>query len=202
MKYLLCYFCMLLFFTYSLGQSQGVYDEEATLKKNPYYKKIIPAFSLKNLRGEDLPFEECMEKVVILHCWSLTCSACFKELVDLNDLVTDYRDSDVKILSLMPESASELLQRIEPSGKFYKLKKPYSNNDSINFEIIPDAKSTIMQLKNVDEPYGFPNTYILHNGKVEQLVYGYMTNFGGGDERKGANYKHLHELIEKARNQN
>ncbi|HYI78206.1 MAG TPA: TlpA disulfide reductase family protein, partial [Chryseolinea sp.] len=75
-------------------------------------------------------------KIVLLHFWSLSCAACFKELPELNDIVKKYPKDKFVIISLMDDSKEKLLTKFDVSRGEYKIKEQIFGNDKIDFQIV------------------------------------------------------------------
>jgi thiol-disulfide isomerase/thioredoxin len=163
-------------------------------QSHPLVSKPAPDIKSRTLSGRDFDLSAYKGKTVMLHIWSLSCAACFKELPDLNKLVHDYDGKDVVLISLMDNPADKLFERMTtnpPSG--YRLKKKVFENDAIDFEIIPDA-IPIIRTYTLQE--GYPQTFFIDGeGIVRDYVFGYLAS---PDWMQGMvkNIDHLKEKLE------
>jgi thiol-disulfide isomerase/thioredoxin len=190
--------CLIAMSVYSTACGQfTIFDPDEYTRMNPYYNKSIPDHRMVTLRGDTIHISDYQNQLLVLHCWSLSCSACFKELPDFQKLMGEYFDTEVRFLSLMPEDTSKLSDVMVVSSDGYRLKRAVYKNDVIPFEVVPNAEPFLRQLLNADEPVSFPKTYFLERGVLKEIACGYYAFSYESTPEKTANYLHLRELIEK-----
>lgn len=165
------------------------------LERHPMYNKDGFSFSMTTLDGKPFTMQDFQDYVVILHCWSLSCAICFKELPEMNLIVEEFKDKKVLVVSLMDDSADALSKKIVSYDGFYKLRKPVYDNDRIDFQIIPNAKHLMLKYKSDEIPFGFPMTYVIKNGVLKDMVFGYKMEYGNLKPSERKNYKHLQKMI-------
>lgn len=166
-------------------------------EKHELLNKEAPVFSAQTLNGKDFHMTDYRGKVIVLHIWALTCASCYKEIKELNSLVHFYKDKMVLIISLMPDSTTDVFKKIENSGEFYKLKKPVYNNDNIQFQIIPQAKNIIESFETPDKQ-GVPMTFVIdEDGIIKEYSHGYRMSYGNPSPEESDNYKLIKAKIEK-----
>ena len=166
------------------------------LEDHPFYNKPIPAIVDTTLSGAHFDIDLYKEKIVVLHFWSLRCAACFKEIPELNLIAEEYKTRNVFVISMMDDSIQALNERIAMDGNFYRLKKPVFGNDKINFEIIPNAKETLLQYKSEHIPFGFPTTYFIKNGELREFSFGYVQSYGNPKPDESNNYFHIKKILD------
>jgi peroxiredoxin len=138
--------------------------------------KPAPVFKGATLDNKEISLEDLKGKIVIVDFWSLRCSACFKEIVDFNNMIKKYPKDKFAIISLLENTKEESLKRFEITTNGYRLKKPVFNNDKIEFQIIPDAKE-IMKLYT--DGIAFPHTFIVdQDGQITFYMSGYAEKKG------------------------
>ncbi len=166
------------------------------LESHPFYMK--PALGIRDttLNGAMFDLDEHVDQIVVLHFWSLRCAVCFKEIPELNLIADEYADKKVLIVSMMDDSIEAVNEKIQVDGNFYKLRKPVFGYDKISFEIIPDAKETMLQYKSEYFPFGFPTTYFLKNGKLREFSFGYVQGYGNPKPAESRNYLHIKGILE------
>jgi len=163
--------------------------------------KEAPLFKGKMLDGKDFNLMDYRGKIVVLHFWSLKCSVCYKEILELNSISDLYKSRNVVVISLMRETENELLKAISIDSGFYKLKKKVFGNDLIQFQIIPGLSNVMKQY--IDEE-GSPFEFIVdEKGILRGFFFGYMVSYGNSKPMETENYKmlvgKLERLIEAAK---
>lgn len=142
--------------------------------------KAAPTFKLETLDNDEIDLRDCKNKIVLLHFWSLSCAACFKELPELNEIVKKYAKEKFVIISLMDDSKERLLTKFDALNGEYKIKEQIFGNDKIDFQIVPDAKEI---MKRYTDQVGFPQTFILDgSGTITFYFSGYAEKRGIPDE--------------------
>ncbi len=162
---------ILLVFCVKIAHSQGFSQQDTFTFGNFLMNVPAPDFRAATLDGKTFHLDSMKGKVVLIDIWSLSCSACFKEIPDLNELQKKYPKDKFYIISLMDNSKEELLEKFEPVNGGYKLKKPVYGNDRIEFQIIPDAKKII---EMYTDKLVFPRAFILdQEGTINYHNLGY-----------------------------
>ncbi len=163
---------------------------------NKLLGKEVPLFSGKTLRGENFSLIENRGKIVLLNFWSLKCSACFREIEEINALKQKYENKNVVFVSLILEDETDVLKEISVEDGFYKVKKKNFKTEKINYEIIPGLAN--VKKKYIDEA-GSPMLFIIdEKGILKQFSYGYemsMDNPNPKTINERANYKTLDKKI-------
>ena len=164
--------------------------EEALNSMRDMRNKPAPLFSATTLSGKKIALEKLKGKVVFLNFWSLSCSACFKELPDLNKMAEKYAGMDFTLISVMDNTPEQLLKKFELAEHGYKIKKPVFGNDRIDFEIIP-AGDEIM--KSYLKLRIFPTNFVIDQQGVVREANGYMRDLGVPEQR-GTTYKYCQQV--------
>ncbi|MDQ2656777.1 MAG: TlpA family protein disulfide reductase, partial [Bacteroidota bacterium] len=167
------------------------------VESHPFYTKPIPALKDTTLNGVGFDIDNYKDQIIVLHFWSLRCAACFKEVPELNLIAEEYHKKGVVIISMMDDTRDALKEKIGSAGEFYRLRKPVFGNDKIGFEIIPDAKETMMTYKPEDIPFGFPITYFIKGGLVKEFSFGYMMSYGNPQPAESKNYFHIKKVLDR-----
>ena len=157
------------------GQHVIVVEKESN---HVLLNKKGPEIKATTLSGKPFKLSDFKGKTVILHIWSLSCAACFKELPDLNKITETYRDKGVIIISLMDNTKEELLKEVRIKNESaYTLRKKTFKNVVIDFQIIPNAKALI---KTYTSQVAFPQTFFINkDGIVKDYSYGYIQSYEG-----------------------
>lgn len=167
------------------------------LENHPFYNRPIPAIIDTTLSGAHFDIGQHKEQIIVLHFWSLRCAVCFKEIPELNLIAEEYKSRNVFVISMMDDSIQALNERIVMDGNFYRLKKPVFGHDKINFEIIPDAKETMLEYKSEHIPFGFPTTYFIKNGELREFSFGYVSSYGNPKPAESDNYFHIKKILDR-----
>jgi len=78
--------------------------------------KPVPKFSFQALNGKIYTNENCKGKFIVLDCWFVGCSACVKDMPEINKLVEKYNDNDIVFIGLArssEESVKKFLDRVK-----------------------------------------------------------------------------------------
>ena len=166
------------------------------LEQHPYFNKAVPAINATTLNGKVFSLDNHLDMIVVLHFWSLTCAACFKELPELNRLVKEY-NGKVVFISCMEESKTTLSKRFSSNGAFYILNKPVYGNQKIDFEIIPDANNVRVSYASANIPKeAVPISYFIQAGVLKNISFGYVIGQGNSPTNETANYRHLKRMLD------
>lgn len=155
--------------TLSFAQNLTVTEVHESGMPNKFKNKAAPTFRLETLDNKVVELGDFESRIVLLHFWSLSCSACFKELPELNEIAKKYPKEKFVVLSLMDNTKEELLAKFDPVDGGYIMKKPVYGNDQINFQIVPGAKA-IMRLYS--DQVAFPQTFILDQSGTVTFYFG------------------------------
>lgn len=74
--------------------------------------KKAPPFQLKNLDGELVSLEELKGNIVYLDIWTTSCGPCIQEMPEIKKLQNEFKDRDIKFVSIGVESPRERLVNI------------------------------------------------------------------------------------------
>ena len=122
----------------------GIANPETEVKKEK--TKAVYDFTLNQLDGETLDFEELKGKVVFINFWATWCAPCVAEMPSINSLYKIYKDNpEVVFIMINVENKEEKVR------KFIKKKK-------FSFPIyLPNAS----QIPRVYESKGIPTTFVI-----------------------------------------
>ncbi len=138
--------------------------------------ELAPKFKAMTLDNKEVSLTDLKGKIVLLSFWNLSCPACFKEIPELNELVKKYSAKKFLILSFTDNSKKKMMKMMNATSEGYRMKKPVYQNDSINFQIISDAKE-IMKLF-MDE-ISYPKLFIVdQKGIITYFFQGYIETYG------------------------
>ena len=104
---------------------------------NKYEKmigKMLPEFSLKNLKGRLIHSSELIGKPTVINMWFTTCPPCIAEIPDLNKIKLANSNSEVQFIAITYESANKV-------NKFLETKQ-------FNFQHIINAKDYCEKFTN------------------------------------------------------
>jgi thiol-disulfide isomerase/thioredoxin len=192
-------FLLALLTTATLSFSQTVVEIDDSGEFHTLKNKPAPNFSSGTLDNHEIKLGDFRDRIVLLHFWSLSCAACFKELPELNEIVKKYANEKFVIISLMDDSKEELLAKFDVLSEQYKMKRQVFGNDKIDFQIVPDAKE-IMKLYT--DEIAFPQTFILDaSGTITFYMAGYAAKrgFPGEITSEGLFIKEIDRLIRSSR---
>lgn len=122
----------------------GIANPETEIKKEK--TKAAYDFTLNQLDGETLNFEDLKGKVVFINFWATWCAPCVAEMPSINSLYKIYEDNpEVVFVIINVENKADKVR------KFIKKKK-------FSFPIyLPNAS----QIPRVYESKGIPTTFVL-----------------------------------------
>ena len=117
-----------------------------------------PAFTLKNLSGEDVSLSDYKGKIVLLNFWATWCGYCDMEMPDLQKLDEENDDLVVLAIDVMEDRADV---------------QDYITKGGYNFEVVLDEDGSLAQTYLVS---GFPTSYFIdEEGILLGGVPGMMT---------------------------
>ena len=120
-----------------------------------------PAFSLPDINGSDVNFADYTGKVILIRFWTLECSACEKEMPELDNLYKTYKDKGLAILAV------NVRQLKEPVTRF-------AEDHHLSYPVLLDTYSKIASLYGIR---GVPASFIISkDGKVAEKIYGEVDN--------------------------
>lgn len=70
--------------------------------------KEVESFTSKDINGNKIKLKDLKGKIVVLNFWFINCVPCQSEILELNKLVGDYKDSSIVFIAIAPDSRSEL----------------------------------------------------------------------------------------------
>lgn len=121
--------------------------------------ETAPGFDVQSLGGRDLQLSNLKGKVVVLNFWFIACPPCRVEIPKLNQLVEEYRATDVVFIAFAPDSEDDL--------------REFLKTNPFKYHIIPNATP-------VAESYGVTGapTHILidREGVIRSVRFGEVSN--------------------------
>jgi thiol-disulfide isomerase/thioredoxin len=140
------------------------YTDGDSLKKSKrdLYKKLKvgdPAAMITGtaLNGLKLQASDLKDSVVILDFFYSTCAPCIKAVPELNRLYSKFKGKGVKVFGVNPfESDWDNLSR-------------YISDYNVVFPILKTEKQSVYDYGVT----GFPRTFIIKNGKIVKIYYGF-----------------------------
>lgn len=134
-------------------------DSYAKFSNDSLQGKQFFDFNYSLLTGEKFKLSEHKGKVIFLNFWFIGCAPCMGEIPELNKIYTTFKDSNVIMLSLSPNSIEQLNKFI--SGKKYK---PI---EQIKYPIVPNSK----KIENTYNIYSHPTTILIDKKGIVRLVH-------------------------------
>jgi peroxiredoxin len=80
-----------------------------------------PGFDVQSLGGVNLQLAHLKGKVVVLNFWFIACPPCRVEIPKLNQLVEEFRGSDVAFIAFAPDSEEDLREFLETTSFEYHI---------------------------------------------------------------------------------
>ncbi|MEP6747094.1 MAG: TlpA disulfide reductase family protein [Bacteroidota bacterium] len=120
--------------------------------------KTIPYFKERTLAGEKINAGVLAGKVLVINFWFVACSPCVAEIPALNKLVTEYKNENVRFLSVTHDQKWTVTDFLKS--------RPF------NFDIIYNAAFTTDEFGVAS----FPTTFVIdQNGKIVKAWMGGST---------------------------
>ena len=125
-----------------------------TMKNFKMENNKFPEFNFLDIEGKMYNNENTKDKIIILKCWFIGCTACVKEFPELNELVEKYKErDDIVFLSLALDDKDDLT--------FFLKKKPFS------YPIVPNSEKF---MKDSLEIITYPTHIIINKDKTIKKV--------------------------------
>lgn len=125
----------------------------------------IEKFSLTDQNNQDHNWEDYKDKTVLLHFWSTDCSACKKELNELQEVYEHYQENE-KDVALLTVVSPQL------EGKSQKQIEKFIASKDITFPVLIDKTGEFFLEFNI---VSFPNTFIVKDSEIHQSIPGATT---------------------------
>lgn len=159
-------------------------EKKATKKPEP-----APAFTLKDLEGQDVSLADLKGKVVVLDFWATWCAPCIKSFPAMQMAVDQYKeDPEVEFLFI------NTWERQEDPTEFVR---QFMEKRDFDFTVLVDEKDPVSKRNPVVESYGvngIPVKFIIDaSGSIRHKIVGFMP----GDNQAQVN--ELAKLIESSR---
>ncbi len=122
------------------------------------YENLYQSETFQTFKNKKISLNDQKNKVVIINFWASWCTPCLEELPSMVKLRKLFKEDKLKILAVNADGD-------EPKKKIQQISKKFN----INFDIIPDYDSKILNKFNIT---ALPVTIIYHNGKVIEIVDG------------------------------
>ncbi len=128
-------------------------------------KTEIESFILKDLNDQEYNWEDYKDKIVLLHFWSTECSACKKELKELQSLYEHYQQNQQEVI---------LLSIVSPQldGKSQQEIEKFIQKEKITFPVLIDKTGELFKEFGV---VSYPNTFIVKDSKIHYTIPGAST---------------------------
>jgi len=116
-----------------------------------------PSFALPDINGNEVNFSDYKGKVILIRFWTLECTACEKEMPELDNLYRIHKDKGLAILAV------NVRQLKEPVTRF-------AEDNHLSYPVLLDTYSKIASLYGIR---GVPVSFIISkDGKVTEKIYG------------------------------
>lgn len=127
-----------------------------------------PAFSLKDLSGNEVYLSSFRGRTVLLNFWATWCPYCRKERQHLNSLYREYKDRGLVIISISTDNSAATVRN-------------FMKNNPAEFIVLPDDnKSTAASYK----VRGLPTTFLIdREGMIREKFVGFR-EWTGSDMKK------------------
>jgi len=99
--------------------------EKANKKKN-MIGSIAPTFNVTDINGNKFSLTDLKGKIIVLNFWFVECVPCIKEMPELNQLVSEYKNKDVVFIGFSTSDETKI-------DKFLQQKE-------FDYNIIPNSK--------------------------------------------------------------
>ena len=134
-----------------------------TPNKKATYK--VSKFTLKDQNNKTHQWKDYKGKVVILHFWATDCSACKKELKELEKLYEHYGKNKKDVILLSVVSPKLEYKSTEKIKKFVKKK-------NISFPVLMDETGEFFSKFEI---ISYPNTFIVKDSVIKLTIPGAST---------------------------
>ena len=144
-------------------------------KTNKSFQYKVEKFTLKDQDNKTHNWNDYKDKIVILHFWSTDCSACKKELKELEKLYNSYNKNkeDVVLLSVVsPKLEHKTIKQI----------KAFIDKKEITFPVLMDETGEFFSKFEI---ISYPNSFIIKDSVIKLTIPGAST------------YEKLTESVEK-----
>lgn len=146
-------------------------DENTQVDENTIeIGKVLPDFTLKNLKGEDVSLSDYKDKIVLVNFWATWCGFCDAEMPDLERLHKE--NDDIVVLAVNVSEGKSVVEKYIQKGGY-------------TFEVVLDEDGKISQDYLVS---GLPASYFTDkDGIFLGIVPGMLT------------YEQMNEIVDNIR---
>ena len=124
--------------------------------KNTLINKPVKSFHLTDLNGKKWNSKELRGKTIVINFWFTACKPCIAEMVYLNKLVEENKDSSVVFIAPAPENETQI--------------KKFLKKYEFDYNITPSSTDFISSM-NIEN---FPTHLIVDKeGTIRQVFIGY-----------------------------
>lgn len=139
----------------SVEDLDKLYIEETIRKLEKKVK--TPAFTLRNLYGEEIKLDDYKGEVLFLNFWASWCPPCVKEMPSIENLFEKTKDKDIEIVAIN-------------IGESLDIAKGFIDNVGFTFEVLLDETKVVASSFGVRN---IPTTYIIDKqGSIVALKIG------------------------------
>lgn len=134
-------------------------------KTNKSFQYKVEKFTLKDQDNKTHNWNDYKDKIVILHFWSTDCSACKKELKELEKLYNSYNKNkeDVVLLSVVsPKLEHKTIKQI----------KAFIDKKEITFPVLMDETGEFFSKFEI---ISYPNSFIIKDSVIKLTIPGAST---------------------------
>ena len=148
----------------------AAYNDAAAVQSSPASGagERAPAFSLKDLSGNEVYLSSFRGRTVLLNFWATWCPYCRKERQHLNSLHREYKDRGLVIISIATDKSTGTVRN-------------FMKNNPSDFIVLPDDnKKTAASYK----VRGLPTSFLIdREGMIRQKFVGFR-EWTGSDMKK------------------
>ncbi|MCK5665029.1 MAG: TlpA family protein disulfide reductase, partial [Thiotrichaceae bacterium] len=108
----------LLWFAFAY-EDKAVDNEPLIISKSHSLKR--QDFSLPDLKGQQQPFSQWNDKVVLLNFWATWCPPCRREMPDFIEVYKQYKDKDFIVVGVGIDDNDKIAQFVKKLGVNYPI---------------------------------------------------------------------------------
>ncbi len=128
--------------------------------------QLAKPFEVIDIKGNRIGPKQLQDKIIVLHFWMFDCPPCLESLIELNNIVQEYKEKDIILLGVT------LRKKEEINKFFYK--------SAFKFSIIPEG----IDLFNSFDIDSYPAHVIIDKNSKITFFYEGLSSFTIGNLKK------------------